>query len=558
MDRRPTNAWIGILFATLVAVTTCLTAAAVIPYHGDELSQVRTYERSVPYIVRESTRHAQPPLDYFINSIAQKAFGIGDIRQRLLSIIWSCGSLIILGLICIRLGFGIYSASGLFVLALSPVWVEYSAYARPYALPVFLILLYILLVDCLLEGKRLFYGLVLFVVTPILAFSRLVEPAITIGLVTALIVLGRLRNTRSIDYMRLSVVGITAIGSIFFVTLPVFVQIQDSVIRSLTGDTQFDLFKLQRLVELPGILASSVPFWPAAVCLILIGLCLRHARCELTRHRVFWVLLGVPLATAVIFFVAAKPDQMYYERYTYFWFPFLAFTISGTFSSIAKSQHTFASTSIRVGSTILLLTLLTGGVWELASSLSKIERANYAKASVYIKTNVERDSAILFDAIRPVSSWRPWFYGRPRYISDDWLIRGPMFFVYEPGLLKRDMKIFVLLLNATPSVQNWKSHSVDSYFTFYENDSIPTGPIGAAETFLEFASSLPFLESVPMRLASARLYQYNGRNMKAKRIVDELCEKANSVTKNDIRKLLVRRIKDVQTTDWLACSDSNI
>jgi hypothetical protein len=74
--------------------------------------------------------------------------GQGDIRQRLLSVVFAIGSLVVVWRLMARSNISEVGTSiAIFIMAFTPALLVVSAYARPYALPLFLMLSFLLLSD---------------------------------------------------------------------------------------------------------------------------------------------------------------------------------------------------------------------------------------------------------------------------------------------------------------------------------------------------------------------------------------------------------------------------
>ena len=164
--------------AVITGAVLLLVALVEVPYHIDELRQVSSYRQSLVQVMRESSHQQQPPLDAWIGSIAQKLLGQGDIRQRLPSVVWGIGTLVLLS--HLLTGFGLRWGAPLAVLifATSPLMVTVTAYARPYALPTFLMLAWIVSVRAFIERGSSASALTMTAIAICLPASRAVVPLV--------------------------------------------------------------------------------------------------------------------------------------------------------------------------------------------------------------------------------------------------------------------------------------------------------------------------------------------------------------------------------------------
>ncbi|MBA3233588.1 MAG: glycosyltransferase family 39 protein [Propionibacteriales bacterium] len=136
------SAW----YAGAVAVGAVLIVVAAInqPYNQNEIKQVAPYGSNSYVEITGGTR--QPPLDPLLGALIQHLLGEGQLRQRLVPMLAGIGTLVVMGLLMRRLRFGVIGAFGLWMMATAPLMVRYSAYARPYALPLFLMVMFVYVV----------------------------------------------------------------------------------------------------------------------------------------------------------------------------------------------------------------------------------------------------------------------------------------------------------------------------------------------------------------------------------------------------------------------------
>src|SRR5918996_2580185 len=128
-------------YLVIIAVGCALivVTAAQQPYNENELAQVDAYSRAEWEAAISGTR--QPPLQPAIGVAVQRLVGVGQIAQRIESIVAGVGTLAVLAALFWRLGTTAAGAVALGIVATSPLLLRYSAYARPYAVPVFLMVL---------------------------------------------------------------------------------------------------------------------------------------------------------------------------------------------------------------------------------------------------------------------------------------------------------------------------------------------------------------------------------------------------------------------------------
>ncbi|MBA2528356.1 MAG: glycosyltransferase family 39 protein, partial [Euzebyales bacterium] len=122
------------------------------PYNQNELQQLNVYGADTIAEIVGGTR--QPPLDPLLGAGVQRLAGVGQLQQRLVPMLAGAGTLIVLSAVFLRAGMGAAGAAGVWLLATAPLMVRYSAYARPYALPVLLMVLLVYFTQRWLAGRR--------------------------------------------------------------------------------------------------------------------------------------------------------------------------------------------------------------------------------------------------------------------------------------------------------------------------------------------------------------------------------------------------------------------
>ena len=128
--------WLGLALA--LGFTTLGIAIWDEPLHIDELRQVGYYTRDIRGIIDGASSQLQPPLDYLIGAVVQKALWPADAVWRLAGFGFAWLGMALIGGLFWKSRFSGWLAVGL--LALTPVFLEFSSYARPYALPFFLMM----------------------------------------------------------------------------------------------------------------------------------------------------------------------------------------------------------------------------------------------------------------------------------------------------------------------------------------------------------------------------------------------------------------------------------
>ncbi len=134
--------WVTPLYAAAVlggAVLIVATALAQ-PFNQNELVQMAPYASGTVREILDATR--QPPLDPLLGAAVRRVLGEGQLLQRLVPVLAGIGTLTLFALLLRRLLLGTAARSRA-RLATAPLFLRWTAYSRPYALPVFLMLLFV-------------------------------------------------------------------------------------------------------------------------------------------------------------------------------------------------------------------------------------------------------------------------------------------------------------------------------------------------------------------------------------------------------------------------------
>src|SRR4051794_26667775 len=134
---RAGDAW---AYAGAVLIGAVLIVAAGIrqPFSYDELTQIAPYGSDSIGTITGATR--QPPIDPLLGALFHHLFGEGQLQDRLVPVLSGIGSLIFMSLLLRRFGLRYAGAFAVLMMATEPLMVRYSAYTRPYALPMFVMI----------------------------------------------------------------------------------------------------------------------------------------------------------------------------------------------------------------------------------------------------------------------------------------------------------------------------------------------------------------------------------------------------------------------------------
>ena len=121
------------------------------PFSYDELQQIAPYGSSDLGTITGATR--QPPIDPLLGAFFHHLFGEGQLQDRLVPVLSGIASLIVMSLLLRRFGLRYAGAFAVLVLATAPLMIRYSAYTRPYALPMLLMIVTAYAITSWLTGR---------------------------------------------------------------------------------------------------------------------------------------------------------------------------------------------------------------------------------------------------------------------------------------------------------------------------------------------------------------------------------------------------------------------
>lgn len=544
-----------LLGAVLIVVT-----AANQPYNQNEWQQIAPYDD--PDLGEAVSGTRQPPLDALLGTLVLRLVGAGHLEQRLVPIACGIGSLVLTVLLLRRLDLGFAGVAATAFMAMSPVFLRISAYTRPYALPLTLMLL------CAWAGTRwLDTGhrrwLAVVVVGAIgLPLSRVPEPTVFLGTAAALLAVAGLRDperrARCWTLAAGLLVPLVTIGVWSSLTLARETQ-------ETSADTALlDLSPANALARTPAGLrelrdhvlplhADWFPWWPVVLAAVVIGLLLRPSRRALLATW-YWVPLALaPLVFLVAYHtVNAFPLEMrhYQIRFAYFWVPPLVLLIGAALAALARRR----SAALRTTALVLAAALLVGqlpGTWRVMTENDAIDLAQAGQA---VEQHVPPGAAVIYDSAARAGWWRQHFYARERFLDHDVRLLTAEKIAEGNVRIPRDAPVHLLLLDSacassvacdTPSRQ-W-SGTVDGYervarvdrFTLYSPTEDQHGRSGAVRALRSLVAAFGVEWAVTDAAAAARLLEKRGRADKASALLRRVCAAHEGPEAADCRDELV-------------------
>lgn len=413
--------------AVVLGAVLVVTASITQPYNQNEWAQIAPYGSSDLHKIVSGTR--QPPLDPLLGALVQHLFGEGQLRQRLVPALCGIGSLAVAAALLRRMRLGAVGVLAMLVLATAPIFVRYSAYIRPYALPTLLMLLVAWAGSRWLDDGRRRFLLLAAASALLLPLARVPEPTVFLG--TSALVLAWRGWRGSLPRARAWVLGATLLASLVTIGAISFLTLAHQ-----TGNV-FDSNPVHALHRLPTgvregvtyvlpLLAHWFPWWPVTVVFLVLAVALPAARREL-RGLWFWL----PLALAPVVFLVAyhtvNPYPLdirhYRARFAYFFVPGLVLLVAAVGRALSTWGAQKWGAGHRVGhragsrlGAVAVAVLLVSQLPTTWSVVTQDDVPDYGEAGAVLRADVPADAVVLYDSPAPPALWRVPFFGRSRYL----------------------------------------------------------------------------------------------------------------------------------------------
>jgi hypothetical protein len=406
--------------AVVVGSVLIVVAALNQPYSFDEITQIAPYGSDNIGKITGATR--QPPLDPLLGAMFQHLFGVGQLQERLVPVLAGIGTLIVMSLLLYKLGLGWAGAFGMWVLATAPLMVRYSAYTRPYALPMFLMILFALAAQQWLDRRRLRWLAVAAVGAVALPLVRVPEP--TVFLAVTAVILAWFSYRGRYSWSQTWPLIVISLGALLSLGVPMYLSLQSSAggffDASPSGVAdRFGNGVHEIVTAFIPLLGQWFPWWPITAIALVASLAFRTSREKLLRWWLWWPLLAAPVAFALAYhFLNPFPfdDLPYRARAEFFFVP--AYTLMVVaLASVVTNRQTLAP-RLRMGLSGLLGVVLLAQLPTTASVVSGDGAPDFDRMSAVLTQRLPDDAIVLYDRPTPVGQSRQPFLGTPRYMGD--------------------------------------------------------------------------------------------------------------------------------------------
>nr|WP_246299477.1 glycosyltransferase family 39 protein [Nocardioides panaciterrulae] len=487
----------------------------------------------------------QPPLDPLLGGLLQHLLGVGQLRQRLEPALAGIGSLLLVAALLRRQRAGLVGVLTVFVLATQPLFLRYTAYIRPYALPMMLILLAAYAGSRWLDDGRRRWLVLSAVAALLLPLSRVPEPTVFLG--SSALVLAWRGWRGSLPRRRAWTLGVVLLASLITVGAVSFL--------ALASDTKkvFDPNLGHALDRVPAglheiwtyvlpLLGRELPWWPVTIVFLVLAVALPGARRQL---RAQWFWLPVVLAP-LVFLVAYHTinpyplDVRHYRaHFAYFFVTGFVFLVAAVGTALARAAH--GRTRRWAGSWLGPLAvgaLLVSQLPTTYAVATQDDVPDYGMAGQVLRTDLPPDALVLYDGPAPAGRWRVPFFGKPRYLVGAPHVTSVSALSKGERHLGGDGPVYLLIVDSSCAdsvvcdepevhwsgrVEGFRVARRFSMFTLYAPTAGQHGTAGAIEALGRLAAAYGGTAARTDVFAQARLLLRAGHRDEAQRTVDRYC-----------------------------------
>ena len=349
------------------------------PMHVDELLQADHVQARWGELVGLAYRYNATPLDYFIEKAVVTVAPATDFVQRLPAAVFGAASIGVIGSMLIRSGRRSAGVLAAVFLSVSPFLVRTSQFARPYALPVFLVAVTLAIYQHWHLGGKTRRTAVWFGVVGALAMiSRPMMPMLALAVLGSLSLMTAL-NRRGFHPTRLIRRDPLALGVLPALFLLVWVP--NLLVMGATGSGtwlvdcwQCDKWDrlangIQRFGEFGEVVMRPLSF-NLLLFLGVVLLAFPSVRRDLGATRFIWApLLATAPAFALVHAMTLQPDMFFVDRYLVFLPGGLAVYFAIALAGLVRASHRLAQPA-RFSSRI---TVAVVAVLALSSMLSEVK-----------------------------------------------------------------------------------------------------------------------------------------------------------------------------------------
>ena len=546
--------------AVLVGCALNIAAAIRQPYSYDEIQQITPYGSNSIVEILSATR--QPPLDPLLGALVQHVLGVGQLRQHLVPLLAGIGTLTLMSLLLRRLRLGPAGAFAVLVLATAPLMVRYSTYTRPYALPLFLMVLFAYAAQKYLDEGRRGWLVVAAVTAVALPLTRVAEPVVF--LLTTAAILAFLSCRGRLSWAQSGPLIAASGGTLVLVGLPMYLLLaaRAGSFYDPSASGVLDRFGTgvrEIATAVPPLLATSFPWWPATLLVIVTALALPASRRQLLQWWTWWPFLAAPVVFLLAYHIL-NPFSFYALPYRarslYFFLPAYVLVIAAL-SAVVTNGKGAVPQQLRIGLSVLLGGVLVGQLPATADVVLKNAAPDFGQISEVLTEDLPDDAIVLYDRPTPAGQSRQPFLGTPRYMGTTPYVQTVSDLVDDSDYIPENGPVYVLVNGqcASPGrceptrtpwdedVPGWQIAYQVERFTLYEPTEGQAGPAGVIAALRAVGDALgPELGYVET-FTAATLLEEQGRSAEGKALIEQMYSEATPE--------VAQRIRDMAEQDQL-------
>ena len=415
------------MWVLVVALGAALLVVTAVnqPYNQNEWVQLRPYDK--PDLGEAIAGTRQPPLDPLLGVLVQRLLGEGHLLQRLVPVVSGVGSLVCMAVLLRRLGLGWAGPLALLFMSTAPLFLRYSAYTRPYALPVTLMLLCAVAGSTWMDSGRRRWLVVAVVTALVLPLSRVPEPSVFLVVAATLLAVegGRrvVPRARAWPLAGGLLLGLVTVGLGMLIRLAAQSETRVGHRPLIDVDPSRVLARLRPgAAEIWNIVVPEYlewfPWWPLTLLLVLTGLALPASRRRLFATWYWWALALAPLVFLVVFHTLVPLDLRDYTiRFAYFAVPPLTILVGVVGHVAGRGGAARQPGRLRwVGAALVTALVLSQlpATWRV---LTEDEVMDLEGAGRLMANRVPAEAVVLFDGPGRTGHWRQRFFGKARFLD---------------------------------------------------------------------------------------------------------------------------------------------
>ena len=542
--RWPAGATLCYIGAVLVGSVLIVAAAIRQPFSYDELQQIAPYGSSDLGTITGATR--QPPIDPLLGAFFHHVFGEGQLQDRLVPVLSGIASLVVMSLLLRRFGLRYAGAFAVLVLATAPLMIRYSAYTRPYALPMLLMIVTAYAITAWLQDGRQRWLWLAAISSVLLPLIRVPEP--TVFLVVTSVTLwwyhhrGRLTRRQYLPVTVITAAAVLTVGLTQYFSLAEsanqYFSPNPSDVVSRFPDGVHEVFTW----FLP-LMADSFPWWPLTLLVLIAVVALPRARRTLAEWPMFWPLLAAPIAFAVAYHFtnALSFDALPYRARaaSFFLLPFIL--VVAALATVVERTDT--DRRIRWGVGVLLAAAFVSQLPDTATVVRKDAAPDFGVISGVITSQVPDDAIVLYDRPTPVGTSRQPFLGNWRYMGDTPYVKTMAYLPSQLDEMPKDGPVYLLFngqcaypgrcvpgkTNAVDvPIEGWKIVYEHERFTLYAPEHGQSGVTGVIEAMHATREALGLELGYLQTYVEASAVASEGKVEEARQLIKQMFEQAEA------------------------------